>query len=67
MIDGPSTLMYSSDWPHRDFDSPVAIQRLSFLSEAEKAQILGGNACRALRFNGLGRPVAAGAGTTREQ
>jgi predicted TIM-barrel fold metal-dependent hydrolase len=55
MIDGERTLMFSTDWPHGDFDAPVVIERLPFLSEEAKGAILGGNARRALRFNKLGR------------
>jgi predicted TIM-barrel fold metal-dependent hydrolase len=47
MCDGPRCLMYASDWPHADFDSPVVIDRLSFLSPHERQAILGDNACRA--------------------
>jgi len=50
MMDAERTLMFATDWPHSDFDAPVVLDRLSFLSEAAKANILGGNACRVLRF-----------------
>ncbi|KIU37592.1 amidohydrolase [Mycobacteroides immunogenum] len=46
MIDAPNTLLYSSDWPHWDFDLPAQILRLDFLTEQEKRNILGGNAQR---------------------
>jgi predicted TIM-barrel fold metal-dependent hydrolase len=38
--------MYSSDYPHWDFDLPSRIYDLPFLDEEEKRAILGGNACR---------------------
>lgn len=41
---GVDSLMYASDYPHWDFDPPTSITRLPFLSDEEKAQILGGNA-----------------------
>jgi predicted TIM-barrel fold metal-dependent hydrolase len=46
MIDAPNQLMYSSDYPHWDFDLPSTIYDLPFLAEQEKRSILGGNACR---------------------
>lgn len=46
MIDAPNQLMYSSDYPHWDFDLPSTIYDLSFLDEQAKRAILGGNACR---------------------
>lgn len=48
LIDGENTLVYSSDYPHWDFDTPAVIYDLPFLSEQGKRNILGGNACRAL-------------------
>jgi uncharacterized protein len=54
MIDGERTLMYSSDWPHSDFDHPTNIARsLGFLSDEGRQRILGGNAAKVLRFNGF--------------
>jgi hypothetical protein len=46
MINAETQLMYSSDYPHWDFDLPSVIYDLPFLEEEEKRQILGGNACR---------------------
>lgn len=46
MINAESQLMYSSDYPHWDFDLPSRIYDLPFLTEHAKRQILGGNACR---------------------
>ncbi|WP_067904306.1 amidohydrolase family protein [Nocardia vaccinii] len=34
-------LLYSSDWPHWDFDAPSSIASLPFLSETAKRNILG--------------------------
>lgn len=44
VIDGPSQLMFASDFPHWDFDRPSVIEEIPFLSEDDKDQILGGNA-----------------------
>jgi hypothetical protein len=43
-IDAENTLLYSSDWPHWDFDVPGRIMSLPFLSEKGKRNILGENA-----------------------
>lgn len=45
MINASNTLLYSSDYPHWDFDVPSVIYDLPFLSEEAKRKILGGNAC----------------------
>jgi predicted TIM-barrel fold metal-dependent hydrolase len=46
MINARSQLLYSSDYPHWDFDLPSVIYDLPFLDEPAKRAILGGNACR---------------------
>jgi hypothetical protein len=46
MIKAETQLLYSSDYPHRDFDLPSTIYDLPFLSEHAKRNILGGNAMR---------------------
>lgn len=46
MIDASHRLLYSSDYPHWDFDVPARIYDLPFLAEEEKRAILGGNAMR---------------------
>jgi uncharacterized protein len=46
MINAETQLMYSSDYPHWDFDLPSAIYDLPFLSERAKHNILGGTAAR---------------------
>jgi len=42
----PTQMMYSSDWPHWDFDAPSVIYDLPFLDEQAKRNILGLNAKR---------------------
>jgi predicted TIM-barrel fold metal-dependent hydrolase len=44
MIHGETQLLYASDYPHWDFDLPVSILNLPFLSEQGKRRILGENA-----------------------
>jgi predicted TIM-barrel fold metal-dependent hydrolase len=44
MIGGADRLIYSSDYPHWDFDYPSVITDRKFLNDAEKQAILGGNA-----------------------
>lgn len=44
MIDATNRLLYASDWPHWDFDTPSVIWDLPFLNEQEKRRILGLNA-----------------------
>ncbi len=39
-------LLYASDWPHWDFDTPSSIMDLPFLSDQAKRNILGGNSAR---------------------
>jgi predicted TIM-barrel fold metal-dependent hydrolase len=46
MIKAETQLMYSSDYPHWDFDLPSTIYDLPFLSETAKRNILGGNAIK---------------------
>jgi predicted TIM-barrel fold metal-dependent hydrolase len=49
-IDAPNTMLYSSDWPHWDFDLPSTITDLPFLDEQAKRNILGLNAKRLFRL-----------------
>ncbi|MFI5783083.1 amidohydrolase family protein [Nocardia sp. NPDC051570] len=44
MIDAGNTLLYSSDWPHWDFDPPGRIMTIDGLSETARDNILGRNA-----------------------
>ncbi|MFI9386992.1 amidohydrolase family protein [Kutzneria sp. NPDC052558] len=46
LIDAENTLVYSSDYPHWDFDVPSVIHDLPFLTDQAKRKILGGNACQ---------------------
>ncbi len=46
VMNGESQLLYSSDYPHQDFDLPTQIHDLRFLSEESRRAILGGNAMR---------------------
>jgi predicted TIM-barrel fold metal-dependent hydrolase len=46
MINAETQLVWSSDYPHRDFDLPSVIYDLPFLNEQAKRNILGGNAAR---------------------
>lgn len=43
-IGGASQIMYASDYPHWDYDRQSAITEREFLTESEKARILGGTA-----------------------
>lgn len=43
-------LLYSSDWPHWDFDTPARIASLPFLDESAKRNILGETARRLFRL-----------------
>lgn len=46
MINAETQLLYSSDYPHWDFDMPNTILNLPFLSDRAKHNILGGTAAR---------------------
>lgn len=46
MVNGAEHFMFASDYPHFDYDDPVAITGLPFLSKEAKAQVLAGNALR---------------------
>jgi uncharacterized protein len=46
MINAETQLLYSSDYPHWDFDLPSTIYDLPFLTEQAKRNILGGNAIK---------------------
>jgi uncharacterized protein len=46
MINAETQLLYSSDYPHWDFDLPSTVYDLPFLNETAKRNILVGNAVR---------------------
>ena len=50
MINAETQLLYSSDYPHWDFDLPSVIFDLPFLSEQAKRNILGENAKRLFKL-----------------
>jgi predicted TIM-barrel fold metal-dependent hydrolase len=55
MIKAETQLVWSSDYPHWDFDLPSVIYDLPFLKEQAKRNILGANAARL--FNLDSKPV----------
>ena len=61
MIKAETQLLYSSDYPHWDFDLPSTIYDLPFLGEKAKRNILGGNAVAAVQH----RPAGGKAGERR--
>jgi predicted TIM-barrel fold metal-dependent hydrolase len=50
MMNAETQLLYSSDYPHWDFDLPTVIYDLPFLSEKAKHNILGGTAARLFKL-----------------
>jgi uncharacterized protein len=50
MMNAETQLLYSSDYPHWDFDLPSTIYDLKFLSEKAKHNILGGTAARLFKL-----------------
>lgn len=52
MVDAPNTLIFSTDYPHWDYDRPSRITELPFLTDDEKVRILSGNALEFYRFEG---------------
>jgi len=52
-------LLYSSDWPHWDWDPPSTIATLPFLSDQAKRNILGLNAARIFNLDTTRRKPAA--------
>ncbi|MDE0172074.1 MAG: amidohydrolase family protein [Defluviicoccus sp.] len=49
-FNAPTQMMYSSDWPHWDFDAPSVIFDLPFFDEQAKRNILGLTAKRVFRI-----------------
>lgn len=61
MINARDQLMYSSDYPHWDFDLPASIYDLPFLDDEARRAILGGNAQKLFKLDPteIGRPELA--------
>jgi predicted TIM-barrel fold metal-dependent hydrolase len=59
MIRAETQLLWSSDWPHFDFDTPAVIHDLPFLTETAKRNILGRNAQRLFDLPDRRPPVSA--------
>jgi len=51
MMNAETQVLYSSDYPHWDFDLPSTIYDLPFLNEKAKRNILGGNAMRVFNID----------------
>jgi len=51
MINAETQMLWSSDYPHWDFDLPGVIYDLPFLSETAKRNILGANAARVFNLD----------------
>ena len=49
-IHAETQLLFASDWPHWDFDTPGKLVWLPFLSEQAKRNILGENARRLFKL-----------------
>jgi predicted TIM-barrel fold metal-dependent hydrolase len=49
-IKAETQLLWSSDYPHWDFDLPTVVWDLPFLSEKAKHNIVGGNAARLFKL-----------------
>jgi hypothetical protein len=49
-MDAEHTLLYSSDWPHWDFDVPGRIMGIPFLTDQARRNILGENARRVFKL-----------------
>lgn len=46
MVNGRERFLFASDYPHFDYDDPIAILKLPFLDREAKANVLAGNATR---------------------
>ena len=49
-INAETQLLFASDWPHWDFDTPGKLVSLPFLSEQARRNILGENARRLFKL-----------------
>lgn len=61
MMDGGRSLLYASDYPHQDFDTPASIWDQPRFTEEERKAVLGGTALElfGLPMPKLGAPPAA--------
>ena len=57
-VKAETQLLYSSDYPHWDFDLPSTIYDLPFLKEKAKRDILGGNAVKLFNLQINGQKLA---------
>jgi predicted TIM-barrel fold metal-dependent hydrolase len=57
MMNAPSQLLYSSDYPHWDMDLPSVIFDQPFLDIEAKRNILGGNAKKLFKLDPVLSPV----------
>jgi predicted TIM-barrel fold metal-dependent hydrolase len=57
MMNAEHTLLYSSDWPHWDFDPPARIMTIGGLSNTARDNILGRNAQRLFGIHKLPEPA----------
>lgn len=48
--DGYNHFLFASDHPHWDYDEPIVVERLGFLSTEEKARVFAGNALSVFDF-----------------
>jgi uncharacterized protein len=55
MADGRDRFVFASDYPHWDYDDPITIDRLSFLSREDKAKVFALNALGVFRFEKGGK------------
>jgi predicted TIM-barrel fold metal-dependent hydrolase len=54
MMEGETTVMFASDWPHHDFDHPRKVYNMPFTPEV-KRNIMGENALRFFDIDAQGR------------
>jgi uncharacterized protein len=68
---GAEHFVYCSDYPHFDYDDPISVTRLNFLSREEKGQVLSGNAMRIFNFRKAGvqpwETISPGDSTTSQK
>jgi len=57
MFNADTQLLFSSDYPHWDFDVPSKIFDLPFLTEQARENILGLNACNFLGIEPSSLPL----------